>query len=164
MDLHSRTIVRAPPYFATGAQETSSSLVMTWARDIATGSPVYIMELGPDRNGGHCGCECVGCEQPLRAANAGKIQGTYIQKPHFKHSAGAARDSCLVLAARAAALQLLLEEGVIDLPPRTVSVSRQGLSGVSYEGTAEIRAERRRVLELQNDGPRAGAMTTCRPP
>jgi len=149
MDIQSRTAFGSPPRSAQEAQEALDSLVMTWAHDIETGQPVYIMELGPERNGGKCGCECRSCGYPLKAANVGKEEGTYIQKPHFKHRIGVVKDSCLVLVARAAALRLLVEDGMIDLPPRTRSTSWQGLSGAEYQGTAEIHAKRRRVASCQ---------------
>ncbi|WP_158080792.1 hypothetical protein [Pelomonas sp. KK5] len=110
---------------------------------------MYIMELGPERNGSKCGCECRSCGHPLKAANAGKAAGTYIQKPHFKHRTGVVKDACLVLVARAAALRLLVEEGMIDLPSRTRTMSWKGLSGAEYQGTAEIQAQRRRVANFQ---------------
>jgi len=55
----------------------------------------------------------------------------------------------LVLVARAAALRLLVEDGMIDLPSRARSTSWQGLSGAEYQGTAEIQAQRRRVASFQ---------------
>lgn len=149
MEMQSRTVLGSPPRSAQEAQEALDSLVMTWAHDIETGQAVYIMELGPERNGGKCGCECRSCGHPLKAANAGKEEGTYIQKPHFKHRTGVVKDSCLVLVARAAALRLLVEDGMIDLPSRTRSTSWQGLSGAEYQGTAEIQAQRRRVASFQ---------------
>jgi len=151
MDLQSRTVLGSPPRSAQQAQEAQEaldSLVMTWAHDIETGLPVYIMELGPERNGSKCACECGSCRHPLKAANAGKAEGTYIQKPHFKHQAGVVKDSCLVLAARAAALRLLVEDGMIDLPSRSRTTSWQGLSGAEYQGTAAIQAQRRRVANF----------------
>lgn len=125
------------------------SLVMTWAHDADTGEPVYVMELGPERNGSRSRCECRSCGQPLTAVNAGKPKGTYLQKPHFRHRSGVVKDSCLVLAARAAALRLLTQDGMIDLPSRTRSSLWEGLSGSQYEGKAAIQAQRRRLADFQ---------------
>lgn len=149
MNLQSRTIVGSQRNSEREAQGVLDNLVMTWAHDIETGQPVYIMELGPERNGSKCACECGSCGHPLKAANAGKAEGTYIQKPHFKHQAGVVKDSCLVLAARAAALRLLVEDGMIDLPSRNRTTSWQGLSGAEYQGTAAIQAQRRKVANFQ---------------
>lgn len=149
MNLQSRTVFGSPPSSVQEAQEALDSLVMTWAHDIETGQPVYVMELGPERNGSKCGCECRSCGHPLKAANAGKKEGTYIQKPHFKHRTGVVKDSCLVLIARAAALRLLVEEGMIDLPSRTQTTSWKGLSGNQYQGTASVQQQRRRVANFR---------------
>ena len=149
MALQSRIVVGSPPRSVQEAQEELDSLVMTWAHDIETGQPVYVMELGPERNGSKCGCECRSCGHPLKAANAGKEEGTYIQKPHFKHRTGVVKDSCLVLVARAAALRLLVEEGMIDLPSRTQTISWRGLSGNEYQGTASVQQHRRRVANFR---------------
>lgn len=149
MGPQSNTVLGSPPRSAQDAQEALDSLVMTWAHDIETGEPVYIMELGPDRNGIRCRCECRSCGHPLMAVNAGKAEGTYFQKPHFKHRSGVVKDSCLVLAARAAALRLLTEDGMIDLPSRTRSATWEGLSGSQYEGKAAIQAQRRRLAGFQ---------------
>lgn len=149
MALLSRTVFGSPPTSAHEAQELLDSLVMTWANDIETGLPVYVMELDSSRNGGKCGCECASCGHPLKAANAGKAEGTYFQKPHFKHQAGVAKDSCLVLAARAAALRLLVEDGMIDLPSRSRTSSWVGLSGAEYPGAAGVLPQRRSVTHAQ---------------
>src|SRR5687767_10310269 len=114
MGLRSHTVIgSAPSSIEKGPPALLDQLVMTWAHDTTTGQPVYIMELDSAHNGTRCGCECASCGQPLKATNAGKEEGTYIQKPHFKHQAGVAKDSCLVLAARAAALRLFIEDGML---------------------------------------------------
>lgn len=51
----------------------------------------------------------------------------------------------MVLAARAAALRLLIEDGVLDLPSRFQSSSWTGLSGAEYLGSA-FRPRQRQVL------------------
>jgi len=149
MDLKSRTVFGSAPRSQQEAKEALDSLVMTWAHDIDTGQPVYIMELGSERNGSKCGCECRSCGHPLKAVNAGKAEGTYVQKPHFKHSNGVVKDSCLILVARAAALRLLAEEGMIELPSRTRSASWKGLSGAEYERSATTQAQSFRVTRSQ---------------
>lgn len=106
------------------AQDQSQSLVQAWARDTLTGEPVYIMELGPNRRGGHCGCECPSCDQPLTAVNAAKSE--YIKRPHFRHPHGAAKSECMFLAARLAALQLLREQGLLELPARRIRTQGRG--------------------------------------
>lgn len=147
MDLRTRTVLRtASASVDEGTNSTPHELVMTWAHDSITGQPLYIMELGAGRNGNMCGCECASCGQPLKAVNAGKKRGTYIQKPHFKHQAGSVKSTCMVLAARAAALRLLLEDGMLDLPARTISRSWTGLSGATYNGEATTPRQRLSVV------------------
>lgn len=43
MALQSRTVFGSPPTSAHEAQEVLDSLVMTWAHDIETGRPVYVL-------------------------------------------------------------------------------------------------------------------------
>lgn len=142
MDLRSRTVIGAAPRSVDEATAALDSLVMTWAHDTVAGQPVYIGELDESRNGNACFCECASCGHPLRATNAGKAEGTYVQRPHFKHQAGVVRNDCLVLTARAAALRLLIDEGVLDMPARTYASKWQGLSGKEYEGSATTPARR----------------------
>lgn len=113
---------------------------MAWARDSATGEPRYILELGADRRGAKCGCECVSCGLPLTAVNAAKTD--FIKRPHFRHPEGAERDDCLILAGRAAVLRQLRDDGWIDLPRRRMSARVVGLSGQYYEAWVEHPPER----------------------
>jgi hypothetical protein len=120
-----------------------SGLVMAWARDIDTGEARYILELGTDRRGAKCGCECASCGLPLTAVNAGKAE--FIRRPHFRHPEGAEKAACLILAARAAVLRTFQQDGWIELPRRRMSHKVAGLSGASYEAWVERPAERHRV-------------------
>jgi len=104
---------------------------MAWARDVESGEPKYIFELGPDRQGSKCRCECYSCGLPLTAVNAGKT--TWRRRPHFRHPEGAQKDACLVLSARAAALEMLKQEGRLTLPSRRRSSQVAGLSGKYYD-------------------------------
>ncbi len=107
-----------------------SDLVMAWARDSTTGEPRYIGELGINQRGKRCNCECLSCGLPLVAVNAGKQ--TFIRRPHFRHPEGAEKDSCLVLTARAAALEALKGTDTLELPRRRQSRRVVGLSGQYY--------------------------------
>lgn len=114
-------------------------LVMAWARDRATGEPRYIGELGAHQRGSNCNCECTSCGLPLIAVNAAKT--TFRKRPHFRHPEGAQKDACLVLAARAALLEALRREGLLELPRRRQSSRVAGLSGEYYEAWVEASAE-----------------------
>lgn len=128
------------------ASETLGELVMAWARDIKTGEPRYIGEIDAEHRGGKCGCECPSCSLPLIAVNAAKHK--VIRRPHFRHPEGAHRNECSILVARAAALRLLTEEGVIDLPHRRLCGEAEGLSGALYEAWVEVPAQRFRVARI----------------
>lgn len=57
---------------ASGARAMLGELVQAWARDVATGTPIHILELGPERRGAWSGCECPSCGLALTAVNAAK--------------------------------------------------------------------------------------------
>lgn len=126
--------------------DRTPSHVQAWARDSSTGEPVYIMELGPERRGSKSGCECQSCDLPLTAVNAAKT--AYIKRPHFRHPNGAEKSDCMILAARLAALQLLRDEGVFQLPARKVSGKVVGLSGTLHEVWIEHPAERLKIRDF----------------
>jgi hypothetical protein len=113
-----------------GEEPTLSDLVMAWARDSESGQPRYIFELSAAERGAQCGCECYSCGLPLIAVNAGKSE--WRRRPHFRHPDGAQKDACLVLSARAAALETLRKHGVLTLPARRMGTTITGLSGKLY--------------------------------
>lgn len=117
-----------------------SELVMAWARDIETGEAIYIGELDKDRRGANCNCECISCKANLVAVNAAK--NDFIKRPHFRHPAGTERDNCSVLTARAAALKMFTELGLIELPSYRKSGSFIGFSGKIYSAWLNIPSEK----------------------
>jgi len=138
--------VEIRPTAIENAKAALGELVMAWARDIETGEPRYIGEIDADHRGKLCGCECPSCRLPLTAVNAAKEK--VVRRPHFRHPEGAERDECVVLAARAAAMRLLAEEGVIDLPRRRMSAAAEGLSGALHEAWVEVPPQRVRVASI----------------
>lgn len=150
MNSRAHTVVGAEPGATSAdARAALGELVMAWARDIDTGQARYILELDAAHSGKKCGCECVSCGEPLTAVNAGKEEHRYKRRPHFRHPSGVSKDSCAVLTARAAALRLLVEDGVLDLPSRSVPGSWTGLSGQAYGGTASSPPERVALASVQ---------------
>lgn len=115
-----------PPHLTTG-----KDLVLAWARHRASGEPRYIGELRREETGQKCGCECYSCGLELEAVNAGKTE--FERRPHFRHPDGAPKRNCLVLSARAAALQMLLRDGELHLPCRRKPGKVEGLSGQYYQ-------------------------------
>jgi hypothetical protein len=149
--------IEVRPTSAENAKAALGELVMAWARDIETGEPRYIGEIDAEHRGGKCGCECPSCRLALIAVNAAKDK--VIKRPHFRHPEGAQRDECTILAARAAAMRLLAEEGVIDLPRRRMSATAEGLSGALHEAWVEAPAQKVRVASI-DFRDRAFAMLT----
>jgi hypothetical protein len=131
----------------TQLKEASKELVMAWANDRETKQPVYILELGKHQQGAKCNCECVSCHLPLIAINAAKTE--YKRRPHFRHPNGAQKNSCLVLTARFALSQQLLEQNLIELPRRIRSSKVAGLSGTYHEAWVELPPERVRIADSQ---------------
>jgi len=131
----------------TVSASSLSELVMAWARDSATGEPRYILELDKTRRGSKCGCECASCGAALTAVNAAKEE--FEVRPHFRHPAGAQRDDCLVLAARAALLRQFENGGWLELPRRRVSSSVVGLSGATYEAWVELPPEKLHISKVR---------------
>lgn len=139
------------------AKTKANELVMAWAVDRESRKPIYIFELDASRRGAKCECLCVSCDMPLTAVNVAKSD--YIQRPHFKHPKGAQRDSCLVLAARFAIAQQLLEQGYVELPQRKVSSRIVGLSGKEYEAWEVKPSERVRVVDTYFDDQAKAILT-----
>jgi hypothetical protein len=143
---------------STGAASTLlAELVQAWARDIATGEPRHILELGAERRGARSGCECPSCGLPLTAVNAAKTN--FVRRPHFRHPEGAARDDCMVLAARAAVMRQFQEEGWLDLPRRRMSGKAAGLSGAVHEAWVEMPPERVRIRNVDFRDMAAAVLT-----
>lgn len=136
------------------APADSDELVMAWARDRETGALRYILELSANQRGARSGCQCISCNLPLMAVNAAKA--TYKRRPHFRHPAGAQKDSCLMLAARAALRHAMQPGDVIVLPRRRRSVRVEGLSGDVYEAWVEQPSESVRISSVEfKDGIKA---------
>ncbi|MGZ4823073.1 MAG: hypothetical protein ACXVZT_00560 [Terriglobales bacterium] len=106
----------------------------------------YILELGEHERGGACGCECVGCHQPLIAVNAAKTE--WSRRPHFRHESGSETHGCHVLSARAALLASLQEGDLIVLPRLRRSVTVHGLSGAAYVGWFEVAPQAVRIGQV----------------
>jgi hypothetical protein len=130
-----------------GALNDLRELLLAWANDCRTKQPRYILELTEKERGNKCNCECPSCGATLTAVNAAKKD--YLQRPHFRHPPGTARESCEVLTARAAALRMLTELGEILLPSRKRSSQIVGLSGKKYTAWIECAPQRIRIVSGQ---------------
>lgn len=157
----SNPIVGSPEWVVSSQRTTgddaAGNLVMAWARDKATGEPRYIGELALSQGGKRCSCKCLSCGLDLIAVNAGKL--TYRRRPHFRHPEGAEKDSCLILSARAAALEAFRKEGFLELPLRGLRYRAVGLSGHYYDAWVEAPAERVRVREFAFNDLVSGVLT-----
>lgn len=139
------------------AETVEPSNVQAWARDTKTGEPVYILELGKDRVGKRCGCECQSCDLALIAVNAAKSE--YTKRPHFRHPPSAVKAECSYLAARLAALWLLGTHGVIQLPARRLAGTVVGLSGVEHVAWIERPEKRLHIRHVDYQDKVAAVIT-----
>jgi hypothetical protein len=124
----------------------SNSLIMAWAVDKLTGRPRYILELDAAHRGGKCECVCPSCKLPLIAVNAAKT--IFQKRPHFRHPDGAARDVCLIVAARKALEEMFAKQDKILLPRYRRSGVVEGLSGQYFNAWVEREAERVRAKQF----------------
>jgi hypothetical protein len=120
-------------------------LVLAWAVDLETNSPRYILELDAAHKGAKCNCKCPSCNLPLTAINAAKIN--WQHRPHFRHPKGAARENCLIIAARRAIDEMFRRLGRIVLPRRRRSREIEGLSGNYHDAWVERPAEPVRISD-----------------
>lgn len=114
---------------------------MRWAELKASGKPIYIGTLAAAQNGNACGCHCPSCGEDLQAVNAGK-DASHFARPgtrgmFFRHTSGHQRGDCGFIAAKLAALHLLMEQGEVDLPAPRRRHSHLGVSGQEYWGESE---------------------------
>lgn len=108
---------------------------MAWAKR-ADGSVIHVSMLSRKETGLACQCTCAGCGARLEAVNAGQ-PAEHFQKPKahrmsFRHHAGTQAGDCLRIASRAALLQLLLDEGQVQLPGYQARGRHRGFSGRDY--------------------------------
>lgn len=138
-------IDRSGPSSESGAS-TPSDVPLKWAHDALTGEPRYIHDSEVIDH--QCSCICPACRLVLTPVMAGqplRVRPT----AHFRHPAGSQKDACTLVAARLAATHLLLENGFIDLPRRTMSRTAIGFSGQGYEIWVEEPSERRVITNAR---------------
>lgn len=121
------------------SMSASDDLVMAWAVDAITSQPRYILELDRSHKGKKCNCKCPSCDLLLTAINAGKV--TWKRRPHFRHPEGAAREKCIIIAARRAIDEMFSRQEQIVLPRRRRSRQVEGLSGNYHDAWVERPAE-----------------------
>lgn len=113
---------------------------MRWALRKSSGEAVHVGQLSRDETGLSCQCACPACNSPLQAVNAGVDREHFLRAntlgQFFRHQSGQQRDNCLLVVARLAALQLLVESQEIDLPAPSRRAEVQGISGQVYQGVA----------------------------
>lgn len=118
---------------------TSGDLVMAWAVDRDTDEPRYILQLDEAHRGAKSNCKCPSCDLPLQAVNAAKLK--FKNRPHFRHPEGAAREQCLIVAARRALADMFGKQERIVLPRRRRSRNVAGLSGRYFDAWVELPQE-----------------------
>lgn len=124
---------------------------MRWAVRKLNREAVHVSQLTRAEKGLGCKCVCPACESPLQAVNAGVDREHFLREnargQFFRHQAGQQRDNCLLVIARLAALQLLLEQQEIDLPAPRCKRTVQGISGELYQAEVAGKSTRFRVRE-----------------
>ena len=127
---------------------------MAWAVDRVSRAPVYVGNLGEEHVGLRCGCVCPACDADLQAVGVGP-NADPGRAPFFRHHLAEQGPGCKYRVAELAALRLLFEKNLIEIPaPRKVSAYR-GSSGQVYvgehvgEAISERVVERRLVSEVQ---------------
>ncbi len=111
---------------------------MCWAENKSSSRPVYIGWLSAEQNGNACGCMCPACGEDLQAVNVDKEKSHFLKSntrgKFFRHPSGHQRRDCSFLAAKLAALHLLMAKDEIDLPPPRKERTHQGVTGTIYRG------------------------------
>lgn len=137
-----------PGHLPTGARPDQP---MRWAVRKSDGMAIYVGMLTAQQNGNACGCMCPACNEDLQAVNADKDQSHFLKGNtrgmFFRHPSGHQRSSCGFLAAKLAALRLLMDRDEVDLPPPRKHVVVNGVSGATYRESAEGQRWRGRVLD-----------------
>ncbi len=118
---------------------SASDLVLAWAVDQDTGQPRYILQLDAAHRGSKSNCKCPSCDLPLVAVNAAKV--AFQKRPHFRHPEGAAREKCVIVAARKALTEMFGQQERIVLPRRRRSRNVEGLSGRYFDAWVERPSE-----------------------
>jgi hypothetical protein len=136
---------------------------MLWAQHAVSGMAVHVDELSRSQTGLACNCVCPACEERLQAVNAGRDPSYFSQEgsigKFFRHPEGHPRDTCFQAAGQLAALNLLFEQGVIDVPaPRRTRVVR-GVSGQTYEGVQMGSPQRLAVRSREWVGSHGATLT-----
>lgn len=124
---------------------------MAWAYTAKSKRAIHIGSLPREQTGLKCDCVCPACGAILEAVNAGR-PAEYFQQPNrlrpfFRHHTGQQLHGCLLRIAQLAALQLLISQNEIDLPPPRGSRSVIGVSGSVY--SAEVMGDRKRALIVE---------------
>lgn len=91
---------------------------MRWAVRESIGQAVSILQLARRETGLACQCICPTCSSPLQAVNAGVGPEHFERKnargQFFWHQTGQQRETCRLIIARLAALQLRIDISVLD--------------------------------------------------
>lgn len=139
--------------------------LMAWAVDAESRRPVYIGDLKREQTGLACGCVCPACDARLQAVNAGRQAEVRRKKHsaelHFRHHTGQQGPGCKSRVAELAALRLLAEQGLIQLPvPRRVG-SFVGISGHVHYHEVSGESMQETVISRSYVGETGAILTTA---
>jgi len=127
---------------------------MAWAADARSSRPTYIGALTREQTGLKCACICPKCNAQLQAVNAGSDFSSG-RLPFFRHHNAQQGPGCKYRVAELAALRLLAERGLIEIPAQRKTATYIGSSGKPYEAEvigeaiSEMIVDRRMVSDAQ---------------
>lgn len=134
------------PYHSASIRERPAA-GMAWAISSTTRHPVYVGRLDPQVHVGlACDCLCPACGAPLQAVNL-REPSSSPRQPFFRHHVGTQGPGCKYRVAELAALKLLVEKGLIEIPAPRRRGDQLGLSGTIYQAEAVGSAVRERIIE-----------------
>src|SRR6218665_1510784 len=122
---------------------------MAWAVDAKSGLPVYVGTLTPEHKGLKCGCICPACNGRLQAvALCDDSSDRHDRRaPFFRHDKKRQGPGCKFRVAELAALKLLAERGMIEIPASRKTAEYVGKSGLVYDGMGAGAAIKEEVIE-----------------
>ena len=127
---------QVPERFATG---------MAWAVDKQSGEPVYVGKLNGEHTGLRCACICPACDARLQAVGVGAADRR--RAPFFRHHKAEQGPRCKYRVAELAALRLLAESGLIEIPAPRKHSKYLGASGRLYPAEHVGEAIEERIVE-----------------
>lgn len=149
----------------------TTTLVMAWAVDRESRRPVYVGQLAREKTGLACDCVCPACGATLQAVNAGKMPAVLPadapqsiaahsrRASFFRHHNHQQGPGCKSRVAELAALRLLAEQGLIEIPAPQHRGQFHGFSKTLYFHDSTGDAVRAQVISRRYVGEAIAILT-----